>query len=451
MTLGCNSYQICRYDVSLLSLHEHTGLNVALNHSPQLGLAKTHAGVHIRLTCCLGAQSIWRAVLSTQSGRVPPCAAQSQGLRSVQTQNHAARAFLPCPPLLGMPDLGGGTSLAVYAHLMKWQVSCQQSQELLAILRAGPSEPGDFKYATLPRMQQAVDHWQAAGGRGVVQQVDLQQPGDGSQDLIFYFRPALDCVLDLVRNPEFGVRMRWFPEILRTGQGDRVYAGFNSAAWSEHFNQTHAPHKTVIGVILSPDEFVLTGKQTKHAVYLTITNITEGSRCSHRAYVLAGLIPIWQRTKSLFRASTDRNDVMSKQRARQLHAMCIHKIVRSLTEAAVGGGVTVQCGDRIQRTVLPVLALIATDIPEGETLTFGRQYHCCACLPLPGDRTHAVHELHHPRLTAHARDSVMRAISTGRYGQHDEWAQEYESQPAVPKPFCQPDPALHGSLRVRVA
>ena len=98
MTLCCNSYSIFTYALPLLSLHEHTGLNVAVNHSPEHGLATTHSGVHMLLTCCLCAQSIWRAVLCTMSGRVPPCAAQSQALRSVQTQNQAARAFLPAPP-----------------------------------------------------------------------------------------------------------------------------------------------------------------------------------------------------------------------------------------------------------------------------------------------------------------------------------------------------------------
>ena len=334
------------------------------------------------------------------------------------------------------PDIGNAVAMAVYAHLTKWQCSRVQSDELLRILRDSAQEPPVFTHATMSACQSSMDAWDAAEGRGQVQHVDLLEECDGPQDMNLYMRPAMDAVTDLLRDPEFTTRMSWGHDLLVNRSGERVFSSASSGLWWEMVVESHASHQHAVGVILSPDAMVVTKKRIAHGVYITLNNIPEDQRCSARAYVLVGLIPVWSRSKSQYASQTDKNRILAARRKQQVHSKSLHFILRSLTTSAQRGGTDVLCGDGLVRCVVPILSNIATDIPEGQTITFGRPLECFACYAPRHTRTHAPGTHYESMTVSHVKSQVLHALESGKYGDDAVWGSMYESDAPRAKPFC---------------
>ena len=335
-----------------------------------------------------------------------------------------------------LPDIGNAAAMAIFAHLTKWQCSIAQSDELLHILRDSQDEPPCFESFSMRGCNAAMDAWEQADGRGRVEQVDLGEDCDGEQDMTLYMRSASLAVMDLLRDPEFATRMTWGHDLLVNSRGERVFSSASSGVWWEMAVDRHEAHQYVVGVILSPDAMVVTKKKIAHGVYITLNNIPEDQRCSSRAYVLVGLIPIWSRAKSIYAAETDKNSCLAKRRLRQVHSKSLHYILRSLTVAAQDGGMDVVCGDGELRCVVPLLCTIATDIPEGQTITFGRPLECFSCNSSRHSRTHAVGAQYAAKHVVDVKAQVMHALRTGEYGDASVWGSMYESENPRAKPFC---------------
>ncbi|KAI0077317.1 hypothetical protein K474DRAFT_1596309 [Panus rudis PR-1116 ss-1] len=252
-----------------------------------------------------------------------------------------------------------------------------------------------------------------------------------SERLELWRRDPLECVRELIGNPEFRDAMKYTPEKIFAdmGRNVRIYDEMWTGEWWWD-KQTELPDDaTIAPVILASDKTKLTqfrGDQTAWPVYLSIGNIAKATRrkVSARATVLVGYIPV-SKLECFQKGPNGSNRALASYR---LFHRCMRKILEPLIQAGKTG-VEMMCADGKIRQVYPILAAYVADHPEQCLVVNVKENFCPKGKVTPGERG----ELSECLLRR--VDDVIEALNKHKKGEANEAAFEASGLRPVYNPF----------------
>ncbi|KAI0081369.1 hypothetical protein K474DRAFT_1759598 [Panus rudis PR-1116 ss-1] len=252
-----------------------------------------------------------------------------------------------------------------------------------------------------------------------------------SERLELWRRDPLECVRELIGNPEFRDTMRYTPEkvFADMGRNVRIYDEMWTGEWWWD-KQTQLPHDaTIAPVILASDKTKLTqfrGDQTAWPVYLSIGNIGKATRrkVSARATVLVGYIPV-SKLECFAKGPNGSNRALANYR---LFHRCMRKILEPLIEAGKSG-ILMMCADGKIRKVFPLLAAYVADHPEQCLVVNVKENFCPKGKVSPGERG-ALSEC-----VLRKVDEVIEALNKHKKGELNEAIFEASGLRPVYNPF----------------
>ncbi|KAI0071637.1 hypothetical protein K474DRAFT_1712310 [Panus rudis PR-1116 ss-1] len=252
-----------------------------------------------------------------------------------------------------------------------------------------------------------------------------------TERLELWRRDPLECVRELIGNPEFRESMKYTPEkvFADMGQNVRIYDEMWTGEWWWHKQEELPADATIAPIILASDKTKLTqfcGDQTAWPVYLSIGNIAKATRrqVSTRATVLVGYIPV-SKLECFAKGPNGSNRALASYR---LFHRCMRKILEPLIEAGKSG-VEMLCADGRFRKVYPILAAYVADHPE-QCLVVNVKENCCPKGKVqPGERG----EL--SECVLRKVDEVIEALNKHKKGESDEAVFEASGLRPVYNPF----------------
>ncbi|KAF7303335.1 hypothetical protein MIND_00561200 [Mycena indigotica] len=242
---------------------------------------------------------------------------------------------------------------------------------------------------------------------------------DGEQKtmtLEFWHRNILDCVRELLGNPQLGDQAfeprRIFTSKSEAGVGvNREYSEMCTGDWWWETQLKLPIGATICPLIIASDSTQLTrfsGDQKAWAVYLGSGNSDADirSKASSGATVLLGYIPV---AKMEMFAKERRSEIIH-----QLFHDCMATVLQPLKDAGLDG-VAVECYDGFVRMIHAILAAYIADYPEQCLVACVRENSCPICLVNPRQR--GEYDKDNPP-DPRNRDDTLRVIAAKSQGEH---------------------------------
>jgi len=265
---------------------------------------------------------------------------------------------------------------------------------------------------------------------------------------VCYYRHPKDVVADMVEDDSMTDQLcgRFEQDSVTDQYGDnhRIFASVSSALWMQHWNlKLKSGNRVMVAVRVSGDEFIVTGKRGCHCVYVSAGNRKAQSREESQSFYLLGVIPPYDRDKSVWAQPSTLNRVAAARRAREVHGLSMYHMLEGLGDEAQLLRVAGTPHER--QWVETQVLMVSTDMKEQWETACTYGYGCVSCMA-PRKSPHTG-ELHVPctgRNMADMRRQVLRAQKTGEYGVANEWQKYLQG---ASHPFVLPD---MGSARLEV-
>ncbi|KAI0070500.1 hypothetical protein K474DRAFT_1608585 [Panus rudis PR-1116 ss-1] len=196
-----------------------------------------------------------------------------------------------------------------------------------------------------------------------------------TERLELWRRDPVECIRELIGNPEFREVMAYSPQKVFTDMGRKVrmYDEMWMGHWWWEMQEKLPKGATIAPVILASDKTQLSqfrGDQTAWPVYLSIGNIAKATRrkVSERAMILVGYIPVSK--LECFKPGPGHSLA-----GYRLFHHCMRSILEPLINAGKNG-VVMMCSDGKRRKIFPLLAAYIADHPEQCLVTNVKENRC---------------------------------------------------------------------------
>ena len=300
------------------------------------------------------------------------------------------------------------TERAVMRCLLDSEMSMDAGDRVLRLLQDPALHFGDVRFASTRTYRARMQ----AEELGVLH-ADLSHPGE-KERIVFWYRRAWVTLRKMVQSDAHGHTIAWGFRPEYDG-GDRVYSAFNSSMWLQGaYEEAGNTNTTILGVMIGSDGAKFKKKLSGHPLYLSCANFDEHHRQSPKGWSLLGFVP------RLDQASLGLSDVSFARRKRQIMDACLCAVTDDLLETVRRGGESVLCTDRRSRVIVPMLSMYVTDRQEHELVLHAKALSCFHCA-VPLSRKCDSAWSGQPKCAAGVRKQIVQAMTTGVYGQQQEW------------------------------